>query len=425
MIALDSIPSASMYLLVALLSLSAYFAALETSITNANKIRLKHRAENGDLKAKRALKLLNEFERSISTILIGNNIVNIAIAIIATTLATEMFGNDFGTIALTVVIVTVIILIFGEIIPKSIAKLKAEKFLLAFSASLLALMKLFYPISWPFVKLQLGVNKQIRMRNEEPTVTEEDVKALVDIGEEEGTFLSDEKELLHNAIEFDDILVKEILVPRLDVVAIDISSSIEEVKQLFMKEKYTRIPVYDGTIDNVVGIISHRDFFEKYIQDLTFEIKDILRKPFFTVTSMKISSLLKEMQKRKIQLAIVLDEYGGTAGIVTIEDIIEEIVGDIWDEYDDNEVLYETIDETKIRLHGMMPLEDFCELVNIDMPQTSSNTLSGWISDILGYLPQKGEMVSFLNLNLYIEEVKNRRIEKVIVEINKETVQTA
>lgn len=425
MIALDSIPSASMYLLVALLSLSAYFAALETSITNANKIRLKHRAENGDLKAKRALKLLNEFERSISTILIGNNIVNIAIAIIATTLATEMFGNDFGTIALTVVIVTVIILIFGEIIPKSIAKLKAEKFLLAFSASLLALMKLFYPISWPFVKLQLGVNKQIRMRNEEPTVTEEDVKALVDIGEEEGTFLSDEKELLHNAIEFDDILVKEILVPRLDVVAIDISSSIEEVKQLFMKEKYTRIPVYDGTIDNVVGIISHRDFFEKYIQDLTFEIKDILRKPFFTVTSMKISSLLKEMQKRKIQLAIVLDEYGGTAGIVTIEDIIEEIVGDIWDEYDDNEVLYETIDETKIRLHGMMPLEDFCELVNIDMPQTSSNTLSGWISDILGYLPQKGEMVSFLNLNFYIEEVKNRRIEKVIVEINKETVQTA
>lgn len=425
MIALDSIPSASMYLLVALLSLSAYFAALETSITNANKIRLKHRAENGDLKAKRALKLLNEFERSISTILIGNNIVNIAIAIIATTLATEMFGNDFGTIALTVVIVTVIILIFGEIIPKSIAKLKAEKFLLAFSASLLALMKLFYPISWPFVKLQLGVNKQIRMRNEEPTVTEEDVKALVDIGEEEGTFLSDEKELLHNAIEFDDILVKEILVPRLDVVAIDISSSIEEVKQLFMKEKYTRIPVYDGTIDNVVGIISHRDFFEKYVQDLTFEIKDILRKPFFTVTSMKISSLLKEMQKRKIQLAIVLDEYGGTAGIVTIEDIIEEIVGDIWDEYDDNEVLYETIDETKIRLHGMMPLEDFCELVNIDMPQTSSNTLSGWISDILGYLPQKGEMVSFLNLNLYIEEVKNRRIEKVIVEINKETVQTA
>lgn len=425
MIALDSIPSASMYLLVALLSLSAYFAALETSITNANKIRLKHRAENGDLKAKRALKLLNEFERSISTILIGNNIVNIAIAIIATTLATEMFGNDFGTIALTVVIVTVIILIFGEIIPKSIAKLKAEKFLLAFSASLLALMKLFYPISWPFVKLQLGVNKQIRMRNEEPTVTEEDVKALVDIGEEEGTFLSDEKELLHNAIEFDDILVKEILVPRLDVVATDISSSIEEVKQLFMKEKYTRIPVYDGTIDNVVGIISHRDFFEKYVQDLTFEIKDILRKPFFTVTSMKISSLLKEMQKRKIQLAIVLDEYGGTAGIVTIEDIIEEIVGDIWDEYDDNEVLYETIDETKIRLHGMMPLEDFCELVNIDMPQTSSNTLSGWISDILGYLPQKGEMVSFLNLNFYIEEVKNRRIEKVIVEINKETVQTA
>lgn len=425
MIALDSIPSASMYLLVALLSLSAYFAALETSITNANKIRLKHRAENGDLKAKRALKLLNEFERSISTILIGNNIVNIAIAIIATTLATEMFGNDFGTIALTVAIVTVIILIFGEIIPKSIAKLKAEKFLLAFSASLLALMKLFYPISWPFVKLQLGVNKQIRMRNEEPTVTEEDVKALVDIGEEEGTFLSDEKELLHNAIEFDDILVKEILVPRLDVVAIDISSSIEEVKQLFMKEKYTRIPVYDGTIDNVVGIISHRDFFEKYVQDLTFEIKDILRKPFFTVTSMKISSLLKEMQKRKIQLAIVLDEYGGTAGIVTIEDIIEEIVGDIWDEYDDNEVLYETIDETKIRLHGMMPLEDFCELVNIDMPQTSSNTLSGWISDILGYLPQKGEVVSFLNLNFYIEEVKNRRIEKVIVEINKETVQTA
>lgn len=422
---MDSIPYSLFFLLGALLLLSGYFSASETSITNVNKIRLRNQADNGSLKAKRSLKITEDFERSLSAILIGNNIVNITIATIAATMAVQLFDSNGSTIALTTIVITIFILIFGEIIPKSIAKQNSEKFLLAFSGSLTAIMKLFYPITWLLVKLQVGVKKQIGSNKEEPTVTEEDVKALVEIGEEEGTFQTQEKELLHNAIEFDDILVKEILVPRLDVIAIDISLSIEEVKDLFMNERYSRIPVYDGSIDNIIGIISHRDFFQKYVQDETFALEEIIRKPFFTVPSMKISNLLKDLQKNKVQLAIVLDEYGGTAGIVSMEDIIEEIVGEIWDEYDENEVLFETIDEKKMRLNGMMALEEFCELVNIEMPDTTSNTLSGWISDLLGQLPQKGDEASFLNITFYVEEVRKRRIEKVIVEINKETMQTA
>lgn len=422
---MDSIPYGSIFLLGALLLLSGFFSASETSITTVNKIRLRNQADNGSLKAKRSLKLIDNYERSLSTVLVGNNIVIITMAVIAATYAAQIFGSNGSTLAITTLIITVAIIIFGEILPKSFAKQNPEKFLLTFSNILTVLMKLLYPIAWLFVKLQVGVNKQIGSNKEERTVTEEDVKALVEIGEEEGTFLSQEKELLHNAIEFDDILVKEILVPRLDVVAIDVSSSIEDVKQVFMNERFTRIPVYDGSIDNVIGIISHRDFFQKYVQDPSFHLNDIIREPFFTVLSMKISKLLKELQKNKVQLAIVLDEYGGTAGIVSMEDIIEEIVGEIWDEYDENEFLFETIDEQKMRLNGMMSIEEFCELVNIDMPETTSNTLSGWISDILGYLPQKGEKATFLNINFYVEEVKNRRIEKVIVEINKETMQTA
>lgn len=422
---MDSIPYDSIILLGALLLFSAYFSASETSITSVNKIRLKYQADHGNIKAKRSLKLAENFDQSLSTMLVGNNIVNIAMASIGTAIATELFGSQGSTIVVATFVITIMVLIFGEIIPKSLAKNNAEKFLMAMSSPLTVLMKLFYPVTWLFLQLQRGVSKLLGSNKEEPTVTEEDVKALVEIGEEEGTFLSQEKELLHNAIEFDDILVKDILVPRLDVIAVDVRTSIEDIKEVFINEKYSRIPIYDGSIDNIIGIISHRDFFPKYVRDPHFQLTEIIRKPYFTVPSIKISTLLKDLQQNKVQLAIVLDEYGGTAGIVTMEDIIEEIVGEIWDEYDDNEVFYETIDEYKMRLRGRMPIEEFCELLKIEIPETSSNTLSGWISDLFGYLPQKGEQVSFANLIFLIEEVRNRRIEKVIVEINKESMQTA
>ncbi|MCT8139403.1 HlyC/CorC family transporter [Anaerobacillus sp. CMMVII] len=414
---MDSIPYDSIFLLGALLILSGYFSASETAITSANKVRLRNYAESNNVRATRSLKMTENFDQSLSTILIGNNIVNIAMATIATKVATDMYGNNGSTLFITTLVITILVLIFGEILPKSLAKQFAEKYLLTISASLGIVMKIFYPITWLFVKLRVGVAKMIGSNNEEPTVTDEDVKAMVEIGEEEGTFLTQEKELLHNAIEFDDIVVKDILTPRPDVIAVAVDSTIEEIKDIFIQEKYSRMPVYEGTIDNIIGIISHRDFFEQYVNHQTFDLSVILRKPYFVISSVKISNLLRELQKSKVHLAIVLDEYGGTSGIISIEDIIEEIVGEIWDENDENEVFVETISENKIRLNGRTPIETFCEALNITDIETTSNTLGGWVSETIGYLPKKGETMVFGNLQIYIEDVRNRRIQKVIVEI--------
>ncbi|WP_084034746.1 hemolysin family protein [Anaerobacillus alkalilacustris] len=422
---MDSIPYDSIILLGAMLLLSGYFSASETSITSVNKIRLRSQAENNNVKAKRSLEMAENFDQSLSTILIGNNIVNIAMAAIATKIATDIFGSTGTILFLTTIVLTILVLIFGEILPKSLAKQYAERYLLAISGTLKVVMKIFFPITWVFVQLKLVIDKLFGSKVEEPSVTDEDVRALVEIGEEEGTFLTQERELLHNALEFDDIVVKDILTPRPDVVAISQDCTVEELKDVFIKEKYSRIPVYDGSVDNIVGMISHRDFFTKYVQDNSFLLDDIIRNPYFVIGSVKISNLLKELQKNKVHLAIVLDEYGGTAGIISIEDIIEEIVGEIWDEHDDTELLIEELENGQIRLDGKISVEEFCDVVNVALPETLSNTLSGWISDILGYLPKKGDQVEHENIRIYIEEVRDRRIQKAIVEVSTKLTQTA
>ncbi|AST90326.1 hypothetical protein BC6307_03095 [Sutcliffiella cohnii] len=422
---MDSIPYDSIIFFGALLILSGYFSASETAITSANKVRLRNMADDENVKAQRSLKLTEKFDHSLSTILIGNNIVNIAMATIATKIATDLFGSQGTTLAISTAVTTILILIFGEVLPKSLAKQYAEKYLLVISASLMAVMKLFYPITWLFVQLKLGINKVLGSKEMEPTVTDEDVKALVEIGEEEGTFLSQEKELLHNAIEFDDIVVNDILTPRPDVVAVSINNSLLDIKETFVREKYSRIPVYEGTIDNIVGIISHRDFFEQYVENKNFELTDIMRKPHFVIGSSKISNLLKELQKSKNHLAIVIDEYGGTAGIISIEDIIEEIVGDIWDEHDESILLIEVLQEGKFRMDGKTSVEDFSTVVNLDVSDSSSITLSGWISEKIGYLPKKGEKIQLDFAEIIIEEVRKNRIQKVLVEVKMEQSYTA
>lgn len=419
---MDSIPYDSILLLGALLTLSAYFSGSETALTSANKVRLRSQADINSVKVNRSLTLIKNFDQTLSTLLIGNNIVNIATATIATKIATDIFGNSGSTLFVTTVVITILVLTFGEILPKSFAKLHSEKFLLTVSASLGLILILFHPITWFFVKLRVGVTKVIGSNHEESTVTDEDVKTLVEIGEEEGKFLTQEKELIYNAIEFDDIVVKDILTPRTDMVALSINSTTDQIKDIFIQEKYSRMPMYEGTIDNIVGIISHRDFFEHYVQNNTFNIGLILRKPYFVISSVRISNLLKELQKRKVHLAIVLDEYGGTSGIISIEDILEEIVGEIWDETDENEILVETINENRFRLSGRISIETFCDVLKVYSIETSCNTLSGWVSENLGYLPKKGETMLFGTLKIHIEEVRNRRIQKVLVEIQETNV---
>ncbi len=406
-------------LLGALLLLSSYFSASETALTSANRLRLRNQAENNNRKAKRSLTLIERYDQTLSTILVGNNIVNIAMASIATSFATRMYGTQGSTVFLTTLIITAFVLVFGEILPKSLAKQFADKYLLHASASLMIILKICSPLTWLFVKLKEGINGVFGSGKEEPAVTDDDVKALVEMGEEEGVFLTAEKELLHKAIEFDDIVVKNILTPRPDVVAVSVDTPIDEVKDVFIQEKYSRLPVYDGTIDNVVGVIYHRDFFTHYVMDQDgFTLETIMRKPHFVIGSAKISILLEELQKNKVHLAIVLDEFGGTLGIVSMEDIIEEIFGEILDEHDENEVLIEQIDHEKLLINGRYPIEEFSELVNSELPETSSVTLSGWISETLGYLPKKGESLEYDHFNLYIEEVRNRRIQKVILQLS-------
>ncbi|CAG9621797.1 hemolysin family protein [Sutcliffiella rhizosphaerae] len=410
---MDSIPYDSIILLGALFILTAYFSASEAAITSVNKVRLRSLATN-NAKARMSLNMAENLDHSVSTIIIGNNIAKIAFATIATSMAIQVYGANSSTIAITATIITVLTLVFGEFLPKAIANKNAEKYLFINSASLKAVMKLFYPITWLFVTKKV-----------EPTVTEEDVMALVEIGEEEGTFLTQEKELLHNAIAFDDIVVKDILTPRTDVVAISKETPIEEIKEIFIKEQFSRLPLYEESIDNITGVISYRNFFAQYVISPHFSPIDIARNPFFVYGSAKVSNLLKELQTSQNHLAIVLDEYGGTAGIITIEDIIEEIVGEIWDEHDKNENLVEIIDEQKFRLDGRLSVIEFLELLKLPVGETTANTLSGWISEMIGYLPEKGERVECESFIIHIEEVKKHRIQKVLIEKNIDMVYSA
>lgn len=428
---MDSIPYDQMVLIGLLLLLSGHFSAAETAITSVNRIRLRHR-EKDDVKALQSLSLAEHFEQSISAIRIGNNIVNIVIVALVLNFAVDMFGSSTSTFLASTCIVTVLILLFGEMLPKSLVKPYAEKYLLRMSVPLKLMMKLFYPLTWLFVQIKAGINHLLGNKQEEPSVTEEDVKALIQLGEEEGTFHTDEKELVNSVLEFNNIVVNDILTPRPYVVAVSVNASLEEIKDTFIQKQYSRLPIYDGSIDNIIGTIFHRDFFAKYVHDPQFNIREIIREPYFVVGSMKAGHLLKELQKNKVHLAIVLDEYGGTAGIISIEDILEEIVGDIWDEYDENETLVETINHNKLRLDGRISIEELCELLNIREPETAANTLSGWISENLGYLPQKGEIFEYQDYKFIVEEVRNRRIQKVVAELKQvvikkgtEAIQTA
>ncbi|WP_078381711.1 hemolysin family protein [Sutcliffiella halmapala] len=422
---MDSIPYDSIILLGALLILMGYFSASEVAIANVNKVRLRNQADNNNAKAKRVLSMAVNFDRSMSTIVIGKNLVKIAVATIATNLAIQMYGSQISTLALTAAIITVLVLVFGELLPKSFAEQYAENYLKFISASLMTVMKIFLPIAWLFVQFKLSIKRLLGVNKKEPTITEEDVKAMVEIGEEEGIFLTQERELLHNAIGFDDIIVKDILTPRPDVVAICNETPIEEIKDIFINEKYSRLPLYEGSIDNIIGVISYRDFFAQYVQNPSFSLKDISRSPFYVIGSAKISNLLKELQSSQNHLAIVLDEYGGTAGIISIEDIIEEIFGEIWDEHDENEDFIEVIDDRKFRMDGRLPVEEFSELLQLKVEESSANTLSGWISNTLGYLPTKGEKVECDHFTIHIEEVKKHRIQKVVVVRNLDIVYSA
>jgi putative hemolysin len=411
------VPIGLVILLGVLILLSAFFSSAETAFSSVNRIRLRNYASEGRAGSKNALHISENFDDALSTILVGNNIVNIAAASISSKVAVDIFGPSTGLIISTFGM-TILILIFGEILPKSIAKENAEAYSLKISGILLLLIKILTPINFLFSKLKASVSRMFSKDGEaQPSVTEEEIKVMVDISEEEGVINNDERELVHRSLEFNDVLVGEILTHRMDMITIEVNQPLEEIKQIFLEERFSRVPVYEDNIDNVIGFLSEREFFAELIQNKEVNVREMLRQPMFVVRSMKIATLLPELQRTKSHMAIVVDEFGGTSGLITLEDILEELVGEIWDEHDEKVNIMTKIDESTYEFDAAYDLDDFAELFNVPMPETSYHNLGGWIFETLESIPVNGNTFVYENLRIIVKEVDNHRIRKIKVEI--------
>ena len=405
-------------IIIVLILISGFFSSTETAFSSVNKIRLRNYLKNGNKKAKKALNIIENYDNALSAILIGNNIVNIASASISTVLFTHFFG-DAG-IAISTLIITILVLIFGEIIPKSIAKEHPESFTLATSSILSVIMVVLYPFIKIFVGLKnIFVKIFINKSDIQPSVTEQELKFIIQEIKEEGVLEEQEGELVQSALDFDEITVGEIFTPRVDIIAIDHDLSTENILSLFIEEKYSRIPVYKNTIDNIIGVLHERDFFTKYIKEKTVDIKSILQKTIYLPQQKKISEALKELQKQKLHMAVISDHYGGTLGIVTLEDILEELVGEIWDEADEVELDIVEISEKIFQVNGDMNIYDMIETLCKDISDffTASNTVSGWVLEKFEKIPNEGDFFEFKNIKVTVKTVEEQRIIDLIIEV--------
>ncbi|MBE2920618.1 HlyC/CorC family transporter [Anoxybacillus flavithermus] len=410
------------FLLIVLILLSAFFSASETAFSSVNKIRLKNYVDEKRRGSKKALYIAENFDQALSTILVGNNIVNIAAASISAKVATDLFGGSTGLVISTVGM-TILILIFGEVLPKSLAKEHAESFSLLISDVLYMLIQLFTPVTALLVMLKKVVSKLVGQRTDVPSVTEEEIKVMVNLSEEEGVIDNKEKELVHRSLDFNDILVGEIFTPRIDMVAVEVNQPVEEIRDIFLRERYSRVPVYEGDIDNVIGILSESDFFSQLVQGKEVNVRQLLRTPLFVVESMRISTLLPELQKSKVHMAIVIDEFGGTSGLITLEDILEQIVGEIWDEHDEAVKTFQKINDYEYEFNAELPLDEFCDILGIDELESSSHTLGGWVFEMFERIPTVGESFEYESLTVTVRQVENRRIRKVLVRIREPIVE--
>ena len=404
---------------VILIMFSAFFSGTETAFASVSRIRLKYRAQNGDKRAQTALKVLDRFDDALSAILIGNNIVNIGSASLATTIFTIYFGESLGP-TISTVAMTLLVLTFGEILPKTIAKENAESMALAVASVLLAIMTVFKPLVWFFVQLKSLVMRFFKASDSSPTMTEEELKYMIEEIEDEGVLEEHESELIQSAMEFTDITVSEIITHRVDVVAVEVTEPIENIKQLFLTERFARLPVYDKNIDNILGIIHDKDFFREYLQNPSFSLSVIMKEVLFVPPKKRISELLKDFQKSKSQMAVVTDQFGGTLGIITVEDILEELVGEIWDEDEEIVTEYTQIGENRYLVSGDMKVDDFFqEILPDDNPyENESSTISGWVMEKMEKVPEPGEGFSDEIVDLTVREAEDQRILQVEIQIH-------
>lgn len=404
--------------IVILVFLSAFFSSSETALVTANRIRMKNLAENGDKRAAKVLKVTSDSGKMLSAILIGNNIVNIGASSLATILATHLFQDAGPGIATG--LLTFIVLIFGEVTPKTMATIKADAFALAIAGIIDVLMFVLTPVIFVINKLASGVLFLLRVNPSEAdtAMTEEEIRTIVDESQESGEIEDEEREMIHNVFDFGDSLAKEVMVPRIDMAFVQVDATYDELIELFREDKYTRLPVYEDTTDNVIGIINMKDLL--LIDDReNFSIRDILRDTYFTYEHKNTADLLMEMRQNSISLAIVLDEYGVTAGLVTLEDLLEEIVGEIRDEYDTDEVDEITqLSEREFMVLGATNLDDVSDELGVEFTSEDYDTIGGFCLELLDHLPEKNEIVFTEDgILLKIDEVDKNRIERIYIKL--------
>ncbi len=415
---MDSGDVIQLIIIIILLMLSAFFSSAETALTTSNKIRLRSMAEEGNKRARKVLEITDDSGKMLSAILIGNNIVNLSSASLATTLATKIFGNAGAGIATG--ILTLLVLIFGEISPKTFATIHSDKISLAYAGVIGWLMKLLTPAIYIINKLALGFLILLRVdaSGAQNTMTEDELRTIVDVSHEEGVIETEEREMINNVFDFGDAQAREVMVPRIDMTFADINSTYYELLEIFREDKFTRLPVYEDSTDNVVGIINMKDLLLYEDKD-QFSIRNILRKPYYTYEHKNTAELLLEMRKSSINIAIVLDEYGATAGLITLEDLLEEIVGEIRDEYDmDEEDPIQKINELEYMVQGSTNLNDLHDRMNLELVSEDYDSIGGYLIGLLDHLPTVGESITTEeNIYFRVEDMEKNRIHKIFIRL--------
>lgn len=404
--------------LIILVLLSAFFSSAETSLTTVNRVRLKTLAEEGNRGAKTALEVLDKYGKMLSAILIGNNIVNLSASALATTLAIHIHF----TVGIATAILTVVILIFGEIVPKNMAMINSEKMALLYASMISGLMKLLTPLIFVIDSLAKGIMKLFRVDADKKTaMTENELRTYVEVGHEDGVIESEEREMIYNVFDFGDAVAKDVMIPRIDMVTVDKEATYEEVMEVFKDCMYTRIPVFEEDKDNIIGLINIKDFI--LVEDKAkFKISDILRQAYYTYEFKKTADLLVEMRQKCFNVAFVLNEYGGTAGMITLEDLLEEIVGEIRDEYDsDEEQLIQKMQDRTYLVEGSMKLSDINDELGTDLQSEDYDSIGGLIIEHLDRVPEDGaQIVTDQGIRLQVQGVSQNRILKVIMELPEE-----
>ena len=405
------------FIIVVLLLLSAVFSASETAFSAAKDTRLRAIAQDGGKRAKLAIKISESFDKALTAILIGNNIVNLAAASVATLMVTNRFGAQY--VAVGTAVITVLVIIFGEILPKNLAKEYPETFCLFIAYPLWWMITVFTPLVWLLIKLKNLVVKLVGGENDQPSMTEEELKLMIDEIEDEGVLDESESDLVKNALEFSDISVSEILIPRVNIAAVEIGDDVETIKEVFITSHFSRLPVYEKTIDSIVGIIHEKNFFDMYLHGRR-DINEIIQKPLYIFGLTSISDIMKEMQRSKSHMAVVVDQYGGTQGIITMEDIIEELVGEIYDETDEEDTSFVSLGDDEYEVSADLSIRDFLDKAGLeeDEIETDCNSIGGLVMENLDHIPSLNEEVEISHFTFRVISADEQKIDRVHIPVH-------